>query len=86
MTSNTKLPEGNWFIPSGYALHNLITKAIKRGATVFFHEAVDFDTDKKFLLGTYFSVPSPQKTGTLYQQDSYAKMKAWEFMSNHKLS
>lgn len=86
MPSNIKMPPGDWFVPSGYALHNLITKAIKRGATVFFHEAIEYETKERFLLGTYFSMPSPQKTGTLYQQDSYAKQKAWEFMTNHGLS
>lgn len=75
----------NYFIPSGYALHNLITKAIKRGEPVFYHYGINDDGGKK-LFGTYFDLPTPQRTGTLYQQDAYAKQKAWEFMSNHKLS
>ena len=75
----------NYFIPHGYGLHNLITKAIKRGETIFYHYGINEEGDKK-LFGTYFGLPSPQTIGTLYQQDTYAKAKAWEFMSNHKLS
>ena len=85
MPSNIKMPPGEWFVPSGYALHNLITKAIKRDDKVFHHLAINPDGET-FEVGTYLNLPSPQRTGTLYQQDTYAKAKAWEFMKNHKLS
>ena len=85
MPSNIKMPPGEWFVPHSYGLHNLITKAIKRGDSVFTHKAIN-EEGETFVVGTYFNLPTPQRVGTLYQQDTYAKAKAWEFMTNHKLT
>lgn len=79
------MPPGEWFVPSGYAVHNFITKAIKRDDKVFHHLAINPEGET-FEVGTYFNLPSPQRTGTLYQQDTYAKTKAWEFMKEHNIT
>ena len=85
MPSNIKMPPGEWFVPSGHAVHNFITKAIKRDDKVFHHLAINAEGET-FVVGTYCNLPSPQRSGTLYQQDTYAKQKAWEFMKNHNIT
>ena len=79
------MPPGEWSTPFGHDLHSLITTAIRRGDAVFNHLATNQDGET-FIVGTYFNLPSPQNTGTSFQQYTYARTKAWEFMINHKLS
>ena len=74
----------NTFTPMGYALHNLVKKAILRDDQIFYHESIDEDGTIR-VVGTYFNLPSPQRTGTTYQQNTYASQAAWEFMKNHKI-